>query len=193
MRRPPPPLLRHPAIVPALALLAGLVLGGCQPPAGPKPDPHGQAAGDSGKASSAEHKPTHLVLRLGERRLYLVDDDNSSPPESFPVAIGKEGWETPPGQYHVEEMVVHPDFLKYDNSVTPARPIKRIPPGPLNPLGERWIGFAHGEGWTLGFHGTPNPELLGQAVSHGCVRMRNADVVKVYERVQVGTPVLVEP
>ena len=34
---------------------------------------------------------------------------------------------------------------------------------------------------------------IGQAVSHGCVRMRNADVVKVYERVQVGTPVLVEP
>ena len=111
----------------------------------------------------------------------------------FPVAIGKEGWETPVGKYHVEEMVVHPDFLKYDNSVTPARPIKRIPPGPLNPLGERWIGFAHGEGWTLGFHGTPNPELIGQAVSHGCVRMRNADVVKVYDRVEIGTPVLVEP
>ena len=193
MRRPLPPLVRHPAIVPALALLAGLVLGGCQPPAGPKPDPHGQAAGDSGKAGSAELKPTHLVLRLGERRLYLVDDDTRFPAESFPVAIGKEGWETPVGKYHVEEMVVHPDFLKYDNSVTPARPIKRIPPGPLNPLGERWIGFAHGEGWTLGFHGTPNPELIGQAVSHGCVRMRNADVVKVYERVQVGTPVLVEP
>jgi lipoprotein-anchoring transpeptidase ErfK/SrfK len=174
-------------------LLAGLVLGGCQPPAGPKPDPHGQAATDAGKAGSEEHKPTHLVLRLTERRIYLVDDDNRFPVESFPVAIGKDGWETPPGQYHVEEMVVHPDFLKYDNSVTPARPIKRIPPGPLNPLGERWIGFAHGEGWTLGFHGTPNPELIGQAVSHGCVRMRNADVVKVYDRVQVGTPVLVEP
>jgi lipoprotein-anchoring transpeptidase ErfK/SrfK len=193
MRRPLPPLLRHPATVPVLALLAGLVLGGCQLPTGPKPDSHGQASGDSGKAGSAELKPTHLVLRLGERRLYLVDDDNRFPAESFPVAIGKEGWETPVGKYHVEEMVVHPDFLKYDNSVTPARAIKRIPPGPLNPLGERWIGFAHGEGWTLGFHGTPNPELIGQAVSHGCVRMRNADVVKVYDRVQVGTPVLVEP
>jgi lipoprotein-anchoring transpeptidase ErfK/SrfK len=162
-----------------------LLLGGCQPPAAPKPDPHGQAA--------TEHKPTHLVLRLSERRVYLVDDNKEFPTESFPVAIGKDGFETPTGQYHVEEMVVHPDFVKYDNSVTPARPIKYIPPGPLNPLGERWIGFAHGEGWTLGFHGTPNPELLGQAVSHGCVRMRNADVVKVYDRVQVGTPVFVEP
>src|SRR5262245_64515277 len=90
-------------------------------------------------------------------------------------------------------MVVHPDFLKFDNSVTPARPIKRIPPGPTNPLGERWIGFAHGEGWTLGIHGTPNPELLGRAVSHGCIRMRNSDGIQAYDRVHLGTTVIVAP
>jgi lipoprotein-anchoring transpeptidase ErfK/SrfK len=132
------------------------------------------------------------VLHLGERRLYLVDEDRGTPVESFPVAIGRAGWETPVGQYQVEEMVRNPDFLKVDDGVVPLRVIKRIPPGPTNPLGERWIGFAHGEGWTLGIHGTPNPELLGQAVSHGCVRMRNADVIRVYDRVQVGTTVIVE-
>jgi lipoprotein-anchoring transpeptidase ErfK/SrfK len=63
----------------------------------------------------------------------------------------------------------------------------------MNPLGLRWIGFAHGEGWTLGIHGTPRPELLGQAVSNGCVRMRNADVVRIYEHVELGTRVVVEP
>jgi L,D-transpeptidase ErfK/SrfK len=142
---------------------------------------------------SPPHKPTHLVLRLGERRLYLVDDDPGTPVESFPIAIGKEGWETPPGQYQVEELVENPDFLKVDDSVVPVRVIKRIPPGPTNPLGERWIGFAHGEGWTLGIHGTPNPELVGRAVSHGCIRMRNTDVLRVYDRVQFGTPVIVAP
>jgi len=71
--------------------------------------------------------------------------------------------------------------------------IERIPPGPSNPLGVRWIGFAHGPGWTVGIHGTPMPNLLGRAVSHGCVRMRNADVIRVYDRVQIGTPVFVEP
>ena len=86
-------------------------------------------------------------------------------------------------------MVEHPDYLKFASGVI----VKRIPPGPANPLGERWIGFAHGEGWTIGIHGTPNPELLGRAVSHGCVRMRNADVVGIYERVRIGTPVVVEP
>jgi lipoprotein-anchoring transpeptidase ErfK/SrfK len=175
------------------ALVAALVLGGCAGSGGPKPDAHGPGAPDASKAGSTDHKPTNLILRLRERRLYMVDDDNRFPVQSFPVAIGKDGWETPVGQYQVEEMVVHPDFLKVDDSVVPIRVIKRIPPGPLNPLGERWIGFAHGEGWTVGIHGTPNPELLGQAVSHGCVRMRNADVVKIYDRVQLGTTVIVEP
>ena len=45
----------------------------------------------------------------------------------------------------------------------------------------------------MGIHGTPNPELLGRAVSHGCVRMRNADVIRIYDRVKLGTPVIVEP
>ena len=71
--------------------------------------------------------------------------------------------------------------------------IGRIGPGPDNPLGDRWIGFTTAYGWTIGFHGTPQPELLGQAVSHGCVRMRNRDVVDLYRRVDIGTPVIVEP
>jgi lipoprotein-anchoring transpeptidase ErfK/SrfK len=65
--------------------------------------------------------------------------------------------------------------------------------GPNNPLGVRWIGF-----WTdgrnyIGFHGTPAEELVGQAVSHGCVRMRNQDIVALYEQVKIGTPITVKP
>jgi L,D-transpeptidase ErfK/SrfK len=172
--------------VAAVILLATTGGTGCGV-SGPSP------AGTNGKAAAqGPQDPTHLVLRLGERRIYLMDGNPSTPTESFPVAIGKDGWETPTGRFHVEEMVVNPDFLKLDDSVVPVRVIKHIPPGPTNPLGERWIGFAHGEGWTLGIHGTPNPELLGRAVSHGCVRMRNADVIKIYDRVQLGTAVIVE-
>ncbi len=64
---------------------------------------------------------------------------------------------------------------------------------PANPLGERWIGFIRGDGWTIGIHGTPQPELLGRAVSKGCIRMRNDDVIRLYDRVRIGTPVVVEP
>ena len=60
-------------------------------------------------------------------------------------------------------------------------------------MGERWIGF-----WTdgtnyIGFHGTPNEETVGQAASHGCVRMLNRDVLALFEKVGIGTIVVVEP
>jgi lipoprotein-anchoring transpeptidase ErfK/SrfK len=69
---------------------------------------------------------------------------------------------------------------------------KIFPPGPNNPLGVRWIGFWTDGKNTIGFHGTPNERVMGQAVSHGCVRMRNPDVVALFELVKVGTTVVVE-
>ncbi len=116
----------------------------------------------------------------------------AAPIASFPIAVGRPGHETPTGRFQVEEMVEHPDFHRFDVK-DPTRVLERIPPGPANPLGERWIGFAHGGGWTVGIHGTPRPELLGRAVSGGCVRMRNADVIRVYGEVRLGTPVIVRP
>jgi lipoprotein-anchoring transpeptidase ErfK/SrfK len=136
----------------------------------------------------------HLVLRLGERRLYLMASDGYRERrlDSFRVAVGRPGYETPVGRFEVTHKLADPEFVQFDWE-NPDRVIKRIAPGPDNPLGQRWIGFTSAHGWEIGFHGTPNPELLGQAVSHGCVRMRNRDVVKVYDLVGVGTPVIVEP
>jgi len=141
--------------------------------------------------------PVDIVLRLGERRLYVVpaehDGDTRRAIASFRVAIGRDGYETPTGRFKVKEKIVDPPFQVFDWS-DPSTVVKTVAPGPTNPLGERWIGFATSEyGWQIGFHGTPNPELLGRAVSHGCVRMRNRDVVDLYRRIEVGTPVIVEP
>ncbi len=119
-------------------------------------------------------------------------DDAPVPVESFPIAVGRAGRETPTGRFQVEEKIEHPYYDKIDPDDR-SRILKRIPPGPENPLGDRWIGFAHGDAWTVGIHGTPRPELLGQAVSGGCIRMRNADVIRVYERVELGTTVIVYP
>lgn len=138
----------------------------------------------------------YLVLRLGERRLYMFSSDGRSDTpadvESFPVAVGRKEYQTPTGRFQVTDKIEEPDWIQFDWA-NPSRAIRRIPPGPDNPLGRRWIGFTSAYGWEIGFHGTPHPELLGQAVSHGCVRMRNEDVVKVYGRVTVGTAVIVEP
>ena len=160
-------------------------------PAGQKPG-HGTLALQTEQPAPDDGPSTYVLLRLSERRLYLMDGISRGSVESFPIAIGRQGHDTPTGRFHVEEMVEHPDYDKIDPNDR-SRVLKRIPPGPENPLGERWMTFAHGDGWTVGIHGTPQPQLLGQAVSGGCIRMRNADVIRVYDRVHLGTTVIVEP
>lgn len=125
-----------------------------------------------------------LVIRLQDRRVYVYQNDKVK--TSYPIAVGKRGWETPVGTYKVMDMRRNPAWQHPWNGEV-------IPPGPDNPLGVRWIAF-----WTdgrnfIGFHGTPNEKLVGQAVSHGCIRMRNKDILALYTQVQIGTPVVVEP
>ncbi|NJL01675.1 MAG: L,D-transpeptidase [Spirulinaceae cyanobacterium SM2_1_0] len=124
-----------------------------------------------------------LILRLEDRRVYLYEGDIVV--ASYPVAVGRTGWETPTGSFAIFQKVQDPSWQ---------HPFTKeiFPPGPGNPLGNRWIGFwTDGENF-IGFHGTPNEELIGQAVSHGCVRMRNDDIADLFERVAMGTPVIVE-
>jgi len=127
---------------------------------------------------------TYLVIRLSQRRVYVYQDNKLK--VSYPIAVGKTGWETPIGSYKVIDMQRNPAWEHPLNGTV-------IPPGPDNPLGLRWIAF-----WTdgrdfIGFHGTPDEKLVGQAVSHGCIRMRNKDVLALYALVKLGTPVTVEP
>ncbi len=135
----------------------------------------------------------YLLLRLDERRLYVVENGVKRPPEGYPVAIGQKKWPTPTGRFQINEMIENPDFLMFDFNNPKACDRGHIAPGPNNPLGLRWIGFASAHGWQVGFHGTAKTSVLGQAVSHGCVRMSNPDVVDVYGRVKIGTVVVVEP
>ena len=179
------------AILVTVALLVGSGSSACRI-ATPSGVDDRAATADRAPHADAAPEPRlrpYLVIRLSERRLYVVDDVPHTPDESFPIAVGREGLETPIGEFRVEEMIENPEFEKIASGVL----IERIPPGPRNPLGARWIGFAHGPGWTIGIHGTPMPDLLGRAVSKGCVRMQNADVIGLYDRVQIGTPVRVEP
>ena len=93
------------------------------------------------RSEPEDPEPTYLLLRLSERRLYLVDDDSRMPAESFPIAIGRDGHHTPTGRFHIEEMIEHPDYEKID-PIDRSGVLKRIPPGPENPLGERWMAIA---------------------------------------------------
>jgi len=107
-----------------------------------------------------------ILLVLAKRKLSLYQRNNLI--NKFPVAIGKPSHPTPTGNFKI--------INKLKNPYNPA-------------LGTRWMQFTH---QMHGIHGTNQPRLIGQAVSHGCVRMYNQDVEALYNQVAVGTAVQIK-
>jgi lipoprotein-anchoring transpeptidase ErfK/SrfK len=107
---------------------------------------------------------------------------------SYHVAVGSAEYPTPEGQFAVQSMQVDPPWNVPNSEWAGDLAGQTIPGGaPNNPLVARWIGF----NGSVGFHGTADIGSLGSAASHGCVRMDPSDVIDLYERVEIGTPVLV--
>ena len=125
-----------------------------------------------------------LVLSLSQRRVHLYHGDTVT--ASYDVAVGHPDTPTPVGDYEVFQMIVDPAWQSPWTGEVHA-------PGPNSALGVRWIGFVEMSNGIIGFHGTPTVSSIGHAVSNGCVRMRNEDVVELFEQVTVGTPVSVIP
>jgi lipoprotein-anchoring transpeptidase ErfK/SrfK len=106
---------------------------------------------------------------------------------TYPIAVGQIGLQTPAGLYHIQNKVVNPSWQVPLSSWTGALAGRLIPPGPEDPLKARWLGIFNG----AGIHGTDETWSIGHAVSHGCVRMTIPDVIDLYNRVSVGTPVYI--
>ncbi|NJR67388.1 MAG: L,D-transpeptidase [Synechococcales cyanobacterium CRU_2_2] len=136
-------------------------------------------------AKRSQSRPTGRVLvDLSDRKLFLyVNGDLQA---EYAVAIGQAEWETPLGQYHIGEMQQQP---AWEHPLTG----KVVPAGPENPLGAAWIGFLAEGDYHFGIHGTLDESRMGEAVSHGCVRMRNADILALYAVVQPDWPLAVVP
>jgi lipoprotein-anchoring transpeptidase ErfK/SrfK len=108
--------------------------------------------------------------------------------QSYRVAVGEPKYPTPTGQFTVQSMQKDPPWNVPQSEWAGKLAGQTIPGGdPRNPLVARWIGF----NGSVGFHGTKSIDSLGRSASHGCVRMAPGDVTDLYERVEVGTPVLV--
>lgn len=133
--------------------------------------------------------PGTIVIRTGERRLYYVRGDGTA--LRYPVAVGKPGkqWF---GEARIDGKYVRPAWsppaeVKRDNPRLPSV----IPGGaPNNPMGARALTLDLDE---YAIHGTNRPGSIGTYASYGCIRMHNQDVVDLYERVSVGTRVVVTP
>ncbi|NJM97642.1 MAG: L,D-transpeptidase [Phormidesmis sp. RL_2_1] len=149
--------------------------------ASPPASPH---EANSPHQADSQAVALRLVLTLSARQVAVYRGDVLL--SRYPVAIGREGWQTPTGEFSVFQKQTDP---AWEHPFTG----EVIPPGPENPLGTRWIGFWSDGVNAIGFHGTPDESVIGSAVSHGCVRMRNADVMALYEQVGMGTLVTVLP
>ncbi len=128
--------------------------------------------------------PTHLVLSLRERQVFVKSGDEVL--AAFSVAVGKPGTPTPTGEFEIFEMIENPIWQSPWTGEVHS-------PGPDSALGLRWIGFASLDNGVIGFHGTPTVSSIGRAASNGCVRLRNDDVVELFRHVQVGMRVVVQP
>lgn len=143
-----------------------------------------QPLGRSQRAEAlAEASPVELILSLDLRVLEVRVPGEA--PVLYEVAVGQADWQTPTGEFAVTSKLENP---AWQHPITK----EEIPPGPENPLGTHWIGFWSDGQAQIGFHGTNQEELIGEAVSHGCVRMRNKDIQALYEHVNVGTSVIVK-
>ncbi|MBD2461738.1 L,D-transpeptidase [Oscillatoria sp. FACHB-1407] len=141
-------------------------------------------AAPSNYLPTIEEPEPHIVLKLGQRRVYLYQGDRVL--ASYPVAIGRSDTPTPTGRFQVFQMIENPRWQNpWTGEVTP--------PGPNSALGVRWIGFTRMPNGIIGFHGTPTLSSIGRAASNGCVRMRNEDVVALFAQIEMGTTVIVEP
>jgi lipoprotein-anchoring transpeptidase ErfK/SrfK len=107
---------------------------------------------------------------------------------TYRVAVGEPKYPTPKGRFAVQTKQTNPTWNVPDSEWAGDLAGEVIPGGdPRNPLVARWIGFSG----SVGFHGTKDAGSLGTAASHGCVRMDPKDVIDLFERVDVGTTVLV--
>ncbi len=137
-------------------------------------------------ADVADKYPTYIVVDRANFKVTLYR--NLQEETTYTVAIGAEGFDTPTGLYHIQNKQVDPVWTVPDSDWAGDLAGQTIPPGPDNPLKARWMGIYDG----AGFHGTSDVGSLGSAASHGCVRMAVEDVIDLYDRVDVGTPVYIQ-
>jgi lipoprotein-anchoring transpeptidase ErfK/SrfK len=134
-----------------------------------------------------DYSPGTIVIKTNERRLYLVVDQGRA--VRYPVGVGRAGKQWA-GTTQIDGKYRNPAWsppseVRRDKPYMPAV----IPGGsPRNPMGVAAMTLAGGE---YAIHGTNAPGSIGGFVSYGCIRMYNQDIVDLYGRVGVGTPVVV--
>ena len=114
-------------------------------------------------------------MSIPDRKLALLQDGVVL--MVFPIAVGADASPSPTGQFQIVTRLANPTY--YHPGIV-------IPPGLDNPIGTRWLGL-NTKGY--GIHGTNVPRSIGEAASHGCIRMRNWDIEQLFRMVKLGDKV----
>jgi len=108
--------------------------------------------------------------------------------KSYGVAVGQPAYPTPRGLFSIANKAVNPPWTAPNSPWAGAYRNETVAGGSAeNPLKARWMGIVNG----VGIHGTGEPGSIGSRASHGCIRMTVSDVIDLYPRVPIGTPVLI--
>jgi L,D-transpeptidase catalytic domain len=118
-----------------------------------------------------------VLVSIPDRKLAVLDGGEVI--ATFPIAVGAAASPSPTGEFKIVSRVSHPTYYHAG---------KAIPPGRDNPLGTRWLGLSQ-KGY--GIHGTNAPRSVGHAASHGCFRLRNRDMERLFTMVRAGDTILV--
>ena len=122
--------------------------------------------------SVATRSHRQILVSIHDRKLAVIEQGKAI--HTFPVSVGASRSPSPAGEFRIVHRISNPTY--YHPGVV-------IPPGSDNPIGPRWIGL-NKSGY--GIHGTNQPESIGHAASHGCIRLRNRDIKQLFEMVRVG-------
>ena len=113
-----------------------------------------------------------VLISLVDRQLAVIDGGNVI--ARFGVAVGAVDSPSPVGQFRIVNRISNPTYY---------RPGTVIPSGKNSPIGTRWVGLSQ-KGY--GIHGTNAPRSIGRAASHGCIRLRNRDMERLFTLLRVG-------
>jgi L,D-transpeptidase ErfK/SrfK len=113
-----------------------------------------------------------VLVSIPDRKLAVLE--NGIVVAGFPISVGAEASPSPAGEFKIVNRVTHPTYYHAGAA---------IPPGKSNPVGTRWIGLSE-KGY--GIHGTNAPGSIGRASSHGCIRLRNRDMERLFGMLRVG-------
>ena len=133
------------------------------------------AAAEAMAQDRAGRPMRRVVVSIPDRKLAVIEEGRVL--RVFNIAVGAPASPSPTGAYKVINHILNPTWY-YKGKV--------VGPGPGNPVGTRWLGLS-APGY--GIHGTNAPNSIGRSASHGCIRLRNADVEKLFELVGVGDQV----